>query len=114
MTGNEHRHWMAEEKLQIIEEARQTGQMVSEVCRQHQISAPQFYLWEKQARQGALEALRNRRPGRKPNDATAQLQQDISRLQGVVAELSTENLELKRGLWTSGTAITPPLRRRRS
>ena len=33
MTGNEHRHWTAEEKLQIIEEARQTGQMVSEVCR---------------------------------------------------------------------------------
>jgi transposase-like protein len=114
MTGNEHRHWTAAEKLQIIEEARQTGQMVSEVCRQHQISPPQFYLWEKQARQGALEALRNRRPGRKPSDPTARLQQDISRLQGVVAELSTENLDLKRGLWASGADTTLPPRRRRS
>jgi transposase-like protein len=112
VTGNEHRHWTAAEKLQIIEEARQTGQMVSEVCRQHQISPP-FYLWE-QARQAALEALRNRRPGRKPNDLTARLQQDVSRLQGVVAELSTENLDLKRVLWASGADTTPPPRRRRS
>ena len=29
------RHWIAEEKLQIIEEARQTEHTVSEVCRRH-------------------------------------------------------------------------------
>jgi len=55
----------AEEKLGIIEEARQTPCTVSEVCRRHGLAVGQFYAWEKQARQGALEALRNGRRGRK-------------------------------------------------
>ena len=109
-----HRHWTAEEKLQIVEEGRQTGQMVSEVCRRHQIAPRLFYRWEKQARQGALEALRNRRPGRRPSDATAALESEIDRLRMVVAELSSENLELKRGLSFRDTATTAPRRRSRS
>jgi len=115
MSSNEpQRHWTAEEKLQIVEEGRQTGQMVSEVCRRHQIAPRLFYLWEKQARQGALEALHNRRPGRKPSDATTALQSEIDRLRMVVTELSSENLELKRGLWSPSMATTAPRRRSRS
>jgi len=99
MTTQSRRHWTAEEKLQIIEEARQTPATVSEVCRRHGVATGQFYTWEKQARQGALQALRNRKRGRKKNDPTAQLQAEIQRLRAVVAELSAENLELKKGRW---------------
>ena len=109
-----HRQWTAEQKLQIVEEGRQTGQMVSEVCRRYQIAPRLFYLWEKQARQGALEALQNRRAGRKPSDASTVLENEIDRLRMVVTELSTENLELKRGLSTLDTTITAPRRRKRS
>jgi len=115
MSPNEpHRHWTAEQKLQIVQESRQTGQMVSEVCRRHQIAPRLFYLWEKQAQQGALEALQNRRPGRKPNDAATALLNQIGRLRMVVAELSGENLELKKGLSYPDTATTAPRPRRRS
>ena len=93
------RHWTAQEKLGIIEEARQTPCTVSEVCRRRGLAVGQFYAWEKQARQGALEALRNGRRGRKKDDATAQLHTEIQRLWAVIAELSAENLELKRGRW---------------
>lgn len=99
MNTKSRRHWTAENKLAIIEEARQTPCTVSEVCRRHGLAVGQFYAWEKQARQGALEALRNGRRGRKQNDATAQLQAAIQRLWAVIAELSAENLELKRGRW---------------
>jgi len=113
MSSNEpHRQWTAEQKLQIVEEGRQTGQMVSEVCRRYQIAPRLFYLWEKQARQGALEALQNRRPGRRASDATIALENEIDRLRMVVAELSSENLELKRGLSSRDTG-TAALRRRR-
>jgi transposase len=99
MTTQNRRRWTAKEKLQIIEEARQTKHMVSEVCRRHGVAVGQFYTWEKRARQGALEALRRRDGGRKRSDPTTQLQAEVERLRAVVAELSVENLELKRGRW---------------
>lgn len=99
MTTHNRRRWTAEEKLRIIEEARQTEHTVSEVCRRHGVAVGQFYAWEKRGRQGALEALRRRKGGRKGSDPTAQLRAEMDRLRAVVAELSVENLELKRGPW---------------
>jgi transposase len=99
MSTKKRRHWTAEKKLQIIEEARQTSQAVSKVCRHHGIATGQFYAWEKRAHQGALEALRAGKRGRKPGSRETQLQAEVSRLRAVVAELSAENLELKKGLW---------------
>jgi transposase len=99
MTTKTQRCWSAEEKLHILEEGRQAGQAISEVCRHHQIAPGQFYAWEKQARQGALQALRNAPRGRKPADQTVPLQAEIARLHTVIAELSAENLQLKKGLW---------------
>jgi transposase-like protein len=99
MTSLLRRRWTAEEKLRILEEARQTGVSVSEVCRHHQIAPGQFYLWERQARQGALQALRDGKRGRKPTDPTVRLQAELDRLRVIVAELSTENLQLNKGLW---------------
>jgi transposase len=54
MSAKKRRHWTAEEKLNILEEACQTPQTVSGVCRRHGIATGQFYAWEKKARQGAL------------------------------------------------------------
>lgn len=99
MTERTRRRWTAEEKLRIIDEARQTTQTVSEVCRHHQIAVGQFYTWEKKARQGALAALRAQKRGRQQHGREAQLEAEISRLRAVVAELSVENLQLKKGGW---------------
>jgi transposase-like protein len=59
MEGNQGRHMSAEEKLKIVVEGRQSGATVSEVCRRHQIACTQFYRWERMAKEGALEMLRN-------------------------------------------------------
>ncbi len=99
MSVNTRRRWTAEEKLSILEEARQSGASISQVCRRHQVAPGQFYAWERQARQGALSALRNSKPGRKALDATEPLRAQLLRLQAVVAELSAENLDLKKGFW---------------
>ncbi len=42
-----------------MEEGRQSGATISEVCRRHQVAHAQFYRWERLARQGSLEALCN-------------------------------------------------------
>lgn len=99
MSEQPRRRWTAEEKLQILKEARQTATTVSEVCRRHGIAVGQFYAWEKMARQGALEALRKQQPGRKKPDLQVQYQAELERLRAAVTELSLDNLQLKRGLY---------------
>jgi transposase len=99
MSSKNRRRWTAEEKLSILEEARQSGQSISEVCRRHQIAPGQFYAWERQAREGALSALKNSKPGRRTPDPTEPLQSRILRLQAVIAEISAENMDLKKGFW---------------
>jgi transposase len=93
------RHWTAQQKLAILDEARQAGVNLSEVCRRHQIAVGQFYAWEKQARQAALTALQNSARGRKKPDPSEALQTEVQRLQAAVAELTLENLHLKKGCW---------------
>lgn len=92
------RQWTPEEKLQIVREARQADQTVSDVCRRHGIAVGQFYLWEKQSTQGALDALRQAKRGRKPTSLDIVLQAEVQRLRVVVTELSVENLQLKKGI----------------
>jgi len=82
MTTQSRQRWTAEEKLRVVEEARHTPQTVSEVCRHYGIAPGQFYAWEKRARQREVE-----------------LEAEVTRLHAVVAELSSENLQLKKGRW---------------
>lgn len=98
MNKQVHRHWTAEQKLAILTEARQAGERVSDVCRRHQLAPGVLYAWERLAKQGALEALRGRRV-QDPDAMVAKLRFDLDRYRVVVAELSAENLQLKKGLW---------------
>jgi len=88
----------AEEKLGVVEEGRQAGATISEVCRRHQIHHTQFYRWERLARQGALEALRNGTRKAKNGKHERSLVSEINRLRAVITELIAENLTLKRGV----------------
>ncbi len=97
MSSQNRRHWKAEEKLRIIEEARGTDSTISEVCRRNGIGTGQFYAWEKHARQGSLAALRNGKRGRKESREEETLKSELERLRIVIAELSMENLELRKG-----------------
>ncbi len=99
MTATNRRHWTAQQKLAILDEARQAGANISEVCRRHQIAVGQFYAWEKQARQAALTALQNGPRGPKKADPTEALKTQVQHLQAAVAELTIENLHLKKGFW---------------
>lgn len=49
------RRFTAKEKLAILEEGRQTGASISEVCRRHGIPSGQYYQWEKTDRRTQTE-----------------------------------------------------------
>ena len=90
----------ADTKWQILKEGRSTNLTISQVCDQHQISPTLFYQWERAAERGALQALQGQPRGRKKLRPTEEaLLTEIQRLREVIAELSSENLHLKKGRW---------------
>ena len=90
----------AETKWQILKEGRSTNLTISQVCDQYQISPTLFYQWERAAERGARQALQGQSRGRKKLRPTEEaLLTEIQRLREVIAELSSENLRLKKGRW---------------
>jgi transposase-like protein len=72
----------------------------SQTCEKYQIRPSQFYQWERTAEQAATEALRGQKRGRrKTNPREEELLAEIERLRAVIAEISMENLALKKGAW---------------
>jgi transposase-like protein len=99
-TKRRRRRFTAEAKLKAIQEARQGGVPVRQVCEQYDIRPSQFYQWERKAEQAALKGLRPQKRGRKRvSPREEQLLAEIERLREVIAELNKENLALKRGVW---------------
>lgn len=96
----ERRQFSGETKLQIVKEGRTTNQPVSQVCEQYHINPTQFYQWEQIADRAALAALQGQPRGRKKlRPSEEHLLAEVSRLREVIAELSAENLQLKKGRW---------------
>ena len=94
------RAWSADQKLQILKEGRSPATTLSAVCDQYAIKLPQFYQWERIADRGARAALSPQPRGRKRLSPTEEQQQaEIEKLRAVIADLSAENFELKKGRW---------------
>ena len=99
-TGKTRRRLSAEEKLRILEEARQPQTTVAEVLRRHQLDATSFYRWEKEAKAAMLSAL-GERPRSSEDDKDREierLRRDIEKKSRIIAEVVEENLALKGGL----------------
>lgn len=91
------RRYTAEQKVEILREAEQPGVTVSEVCRRRGLSPSVFYRWRAVAEHGLASALKQdgRRRARK-GDAQGRQDAEIARLRAVIAEITVENLELKK------------------
>ena len=94
------RSWTVDQKVGILEEARQPGTTVAEVLRRHRLDATTYYRWERQAKEGMREALKGqvRRNGKGAEREVERLQGELEKKRRIIAEVVEENLELKRGL----------------
>ena len=102
-TNNEskaRRTFPAETKLQILKEGRHANLSISQVCDEYQISPTLFYQWERIADRAAMTALQGQPRGRKKlRPSEEALLTEVQRLREVIADLSSENLQLKKGRW---------------
>jgi transposase-like protein len=97
------RTFTSAERIQIVLEGLQDGASVSEVCRRHQISPTLFYRWHTLLLENADRVFVKRDPsGAEQHQATHEA--EVARLKSVIAELTAENLELKKtpGGWRTG------------
>jgi transposase-like protein len=94
MSGK-RKNWTSEDKLRIVLLGMQPGVEVSEVCRQEGLSAALYYMWKKQLLGSASKVFESKR-GRKSHEEERR-EAEMQRLKNVVVELTTENLELKKG-----------------
>ena len=86
--------YTAEQKVEILREAEQPG---VKVCRRRGLSPSVLYRWRAVAEKGSASALKQdarKRPGK--SDAQARQATEIARLRAVIAEITAENLEMKK------------------
>ena len=96
--SNKRRQWSAAEKMRIVLAGMEAGTEISELCRVEGINPTQYYSWKKQLLSGA-EAVFGKRERVKDEAATVDPQtRQLNRLRAVIAEITAENLELKKTL----------------
>ena len=91
------RSWTASEKLRIVLSGLDGSVEVSELCRREGINPTQYYGWKKQLVSSATKVFNDRRDS-KPSAKEQRMESDLRRAKDVIAEITAENLELKKGL----------------
>jgi len=97
MSQDKRRRWTPTEKMRIVLAGMQANVDVAELCRCEGINPTQYYGWKKQLLSSASQVFdavaRRKQPG-----VEARKEAKIQRLERVIAEITAENLELKKGL----------------
>jgi len=90
------KRWSAKEKLRIVLTGMEPGVEVSELCRREGVNPAQYYQWKRQL-MGSAERIFEKKES-KPTAREERLAKDLGRAKDVIAEITAENLELKKTL----------------
>lgn len=85
------------DKMRIVLKGMEPGIDVASLCRQEGISPTQYYTWKKQLVSSA-EAVFGGKRQRSQEVKESRLEADLTRMKNVIAEITAENLELKKTL----------------
>jgi transposase-like protein len=91
-TNGKRRKWGAAEKLRIVLGGLQADTKVSELCRREGITANQYYQWKDRLLGSAGKIFASKAVEQERSEA------QLRRLKDVIAEITAENLELKKTL----------------
>ena len=96
MSGNgKRRSWTAGDKLRIVLAGMEPNVEVSDLCRREGLNPVQYYTWKKQLLGSATRVFEDKR-GR-PDAREQRREAELQRLKNVIAEITAENLDLKKG-----------------
>lgn len=92
---SKRRSWPASEKLRIVLAGMEPGVEVSEMCRREGIGPTQYYNWKSQLVKSA-DAVFGKKGATKSEPKVDAHEQELNRMRAVIAEITAENLELKK------------------
>lgn len=96
--SKKRRKWSASKKLELVLAGMEAGTEISELCRREGISPTQYYSWKKQLI-GSAESIYGDRGNAKAGASKPDPKEEqLNRLRAVIAEITAENLELKKTL----------------
>jgi transposase-like protein len=88
----------ADQKFKIVKEHLTTKTAISEICKKYDITPTSFYGWQEKFFKGALEGFSKSKEG--PTKAEQrkieELESQNSRMKNVIAEVISENIDLKK------------------
>ena len=90
------RKFTVRQKFEIVKEGLLSGAQISEVCRRHGISTVTYYDWQKKFFDGAICGLQPKSRNSKKHSIEQQQHDRIKKLESVIAEITEENLSLKK------------------
>ncbi len=100
----QRRHFSPDQKFKIIKEQMTSKSSVSEICKKYDISPTAFYKWQEKFLKGALENFKKSEDG--PTKAELrkieEQEKKIQRQQAIIADIASENIELKKSLGERG------------
>src|SRR3989304_2762571 len=91
------RKWIPKDKLRIVLETLQSEAKLSEICRREGLSPTLVYQWRKQLLSSA-EALYTTKREAREDRRMEKLSVENTRMKNVIAEITAENLDLKKTL----------------
>ena len=100
MLRRERRHFTAQQKVALVKRRLLEGVAISDLCDEAEITPTQFYQWQKQLFEGAAAAF-EKKPGKPAGPSpverrVAHLEQRLATKNEVIAELTEENVRLKK------------------
>lgn len=96
MSNNgKRRKWTVSEKLRIVLAGMRPNVEVSELCRREGINPTQYYGWKNQLLSSAAKVFHAQEGKR--SAAEEREEAELQRMKNVIAEITAENLELKKG-----------------
>ena len=93
----ERRKWNPQAKLKIVLETLQSDQKLAEICRREGVAPNQVYEWRRKLL-GAADAVFARKDRAGPDPQIEKLTTENTRMKNVIAEITAENLDLKKTL----------------
>jgi transposase len=96
-TSKPRRKWTPAQKLRLVLETLQSDRKLAEICRREGVSPNLVYQWRKQLL-GAADAVFGPKARDGVDPRSEKLAADNTRMKSVIAEITAENLELKKTL----------------
>ena len=96
-SSNHRRKWTPQRKLPIVLETLPSDVKLAEVCRREGMSPNQVYPWRRDLLSSAEAVFARKTPG-EVDRQTQKLREENARMKSVIAEITSENLELKKTL----------------